>query len=333
MLDKIIRKIDDIINLIAISFFIIFLLFGLYAFFDAFKVYDSAKISSEIIKLKPPEVEDNKVREFSLEPLIAINPDICGWICINDTNIDYPVVIGKDNSEYLNRNYKKEYATSGSIFLDYKNQRNFEDSYSIIYGHNMKSSLMFSDIKKFEDPEFFNQHEYGTLYTETGIYKMEIFCIARVNAFSNDVYDLNIYKSGRTLDVVQIFNKNSSFKRQLEFTPEDKIVLLSTCSSSGSNDRLVLVSRLIKYNEEDIIIKEKPETILDRLEKQEDLNKHPTFLKQDVEQKVKTKKEFKINISARTLSLRILIIIVIIIFTVAIAQNVVRVYHKWKSKK
>ncbi len=327
MIDKIIKKVDDIINLIAIAFFIIFLLFGLYAFFDAFIVYDSAKLSNDIIKLRPP---DNITKEFSLEPLKEINSDICGWLRINDTNIDYPVVIGKDNSEYLNTNYKKEYSTSGSIFLDYRNQRNFEDDYSIIYGHNMRSGYMFSDIKKFEDADFFEQHKIGSLYTETEIYKMDIFCIARVNAFSNDIYNLPIYKNGRTNELINTFSSNASFKRQLEFLQNDKLLLLSTCSSSGSNDRLVLVARLNKYTEgeDNVLIEEGTDIVLEKVENQENKKEETVVSNSDNNNDEKPKKKFELNISIRSLILIILLIVVIIIFIIAITQRVLLEYRK-----
>ena len=333
MIDKIIKKIDSLINLIAISFFIIFLLFGLYAFFDAFIVYDNAKLSSDILRLRP---QDDETEQFSLEPLKEINPDICGWIRINDTNIDYPIVIGKDNSEYLNTNYKKEYSTSGSIFLDYRNQRNFEDDYSIIYGHNMKSGYMFSDLKNFENIDFFEQHKIGALYTENRIYKMDIFCIARVNAFSDDIYNLPIYKNGKKNDLINLFNSNASFKRQIEFAQDDKLLLLSTCIASGSNDRLVLVIRLSKPNEdeENVVINENTETVLDKVDNQDKPEENVVEnvsenINENNEEKEKWKFEF--NISIRTILIIILVIAVTKILMVVIIQRIIIICKKRKK--
>ena len=329
MINRFIKKIDDLINSITVTFFIMFLIFGAYALYDAYTVHNTAKLSSDILNLKP--LENNK-EQFTLKPLQDINPDICAWIKINDTNIDYPIVIGKDNSQYLNTDYKKEYATSGSIFLDYRNQRNFVDDYSIVYGHNMKSGLMFSDIKKFENAEFFEQHKYGILYTEIETYKMEIFCIAKVNAFSNDIYDLVLYKNDKTKQLINTFNLNASFKRQLEFTGNDKLILLSTCSSSGSNDRLVLVARLCKYDNDELLIDQTAEQSLEKIERQKD--KEEESFKPYENNDANYNKRFRLNISTRTLVIRILEIIVAILFIIFIVKNVkIHINKRFKTKK
>ena len=332
MINKLIDKIDNLINQITITFFIMFLLFGAYAIYDAHIVSNTAKLSKDILRLRPEESQES---QFSLNPLKEINPDICAWIRINDTNIDYPIVRGKDNTEYLNRNYKKEYSTAGSLFLDYRNQSNFKDDYSIVYGHNMKSNYMFSDIKKFDNAEFFEQHKFGTLYTETEVYKMEIFCVARVNAFSNDIYNLVIYKNGKTSELISTFNSNASFKRALEFTGNDKLILLSTCSSSGSSDRLVLVARLVKFNaesdEDSILINEDAETILQNAENKKD--KKEEEFKPYENKDSNNKKKFRLRISTRTLVIRILEFIVAIIFAIVIIQRIKLMIKRKRSGK
>ena len=333
MINKLINKIDNLIDQITITFFIMFLLFGAYALYDAHVVNSSAKLSKDILNLRPKE---NQESQFSLNPLKEINPDICAWIRINDTNIDYPIVRGKDNTEYLNRNYKKEYSTAGSLFLDYRNENDFKDDYSIVYGHNMKSNYMFSDIKKFDNAEFFEQHKVGTLYTENEVYKLEIFCVARVSAFSNDIYNLVIYKNGKTDELINTFNSNASFKRALEFTGNDKLILLSTCSSSGSNDRLVLVARLVKFNaesdEDGILINEDAETILQNAENKKD-KKEEEFKPYENKDSNNNKKKFRLRISTRTLVIRILEFIVAIIFAIVIIQRIKLIIKKKRKGK
>ena len=72
---------------------------------------------------------------------MKLNKDVVGWITIFDTHISYPVVQGKDNQEYLNKDVFGKFSFSGSIFLDYRNACDFTDSYSIIYGHHMVLNL------------------------------------------------------------------------------------------------------------------------------------------------------------------------------------------------
>ena len=332
MVNKLIKKIDNLINQITITFFVMFLIFGAYALFDAYTVKNTAKLSSQVLMLKPDE---NSEEQFSLKPLQEINPDICAWIKIEGTSIDYPIVIGKDNTEYLNRDYKKEYATAGSIFLDYRNERNFVDDYSIMYGHNMKKDLMFSDIKKFENAEFFENHKYGILYTELETYKVEIFAVAKVNAFSNDVYNLVVNKNGRNKDLISTYNASASFKRQLEFTDNDKLIVLSTCSTGGSNDRLVLVARIVKFNgdEDRLLINKSAEKSLEDLENKNNEKQEPTSKPYENKDANKTKKRFRLNVSTRTLTIWILQIVVVIIFAILIIKVTIQKIKKLKNRK
>ena len=239
IIDNILKLINKLINFSTTILFIILLCFGAYALYDMSKIYDNAKISGEILALKPSE------EEFSLSGLQEINPDICGWIRIYDTNMDYPVVKGKDNSEYLNIDYKKEFSTAGSIFLDYRNDRDISNDYSIIYGHNMDKELMFSDIKKYEDEEYFNSHLGGMIFTETGIYDIEVFSYAKISAYEKKGYNLITYKNNQTLSIISYFKEMSLYiNENLEINSGDKLLLLSTCDTVGSNDRAVLLVKL-----------------------------------------------------------------------------------------
>ena len=77
-----------------------------------------------------------------------------GWIVVDDTNIDYPVMQGYDNSQYLNLDPYGEYSLSGSIFLDSRNSSDFTDPYSIIYGHHMEYGKMFGAIDDYLDDQY-----------------------------------------------------------------------------------------------------------------------------------------------------------------------------------
>ena len=161
-----------------------------YALYDAYATYQKAELSDEILQYKPEENE-----KFSLESIQKeINEDICGWIRLDGTNIDYPMVIGKDNTEYLNNDYKKEYSITGSIFLDYRNDRNFKDDYTIIYGHNLKADLMFAEVRNYAEKKYFDEHSTGMLYTGDKIYKIDVLYFESVNAYSK-VYSLTLRRN------------------------------------------------------------------------------------------------------------------------------------------
>lgn len=72
-----------------------------------------------------------------------MNPDVCGWLTLDHTKIDYPVVQGTDNFEYLEKDVLGNPSVAGSIFLDAKSDRNFHDFYTVIMGHHMQGRKMF----------------------------------------------------------------------------------------------------------------------------------------------------------------------------------------------
>lgn len=123
---------------------------------------------------KPNVAEDDKEGEKQEETvtvdfasLQAINPDIVAWLRIPGV-LEYPVVRGKDNSYYLNHTVQKTYNIAGSIFLDYRNERDFSDSKNIIYGHNMKDGSMFHVLRNYQDIDFFQEHTDMEVYLPDG---------------------------------------------------------------------------------------------------------------------------------------------------------------------
>lgn len=302
-LNKLIIFIDKIVNLIVIILFIIALAFGSYAIYDAYQVYDSANIPSNIAKFKPTEKE-----QFSLDSLKDINEDICGWIRIDGTNIDYAIVQGKDNSEYLNTNYNKEYSVSGSIFLDYRNDNDFKDDYSVIYGHNMKSNQMFADIKKFIDKDYFDNHSTGKLYTSDGVYELNVFCYAKISAFSNVAYNLNIYNNNRNSDIIKFYNEKSTIKGNIE-VKEKPIIMLSTCDVADVNARNVLVATLQKIEDSEIINENTDSTLI----KDEEEKKKVPDKKIDDNNIIQKEHKKQIRFTKRQIVLFILFVMVIVL--------------------
>ena len=109
---RILKFIDKFLNFIVIIFFIIVIAFSGYALYDVGEVYNDAKLSEDILKYKPGNYIDEEVEKFNLADLQNnVNEDICGWLRIDGTNIDYPVLFPKNSSfEYLDKDYKKNYS-------------------------------------------------------------------------------------------------------------------------------------------------------------------------------------------------------------------------------
>ena len=174
---------------------------------------------------KPNVAEDDKEGEKQEETvtvdfasLQAINPDIVAWLRIPGV-LEYPVVRGKDNSYYLNHTVQKTYNIAGSIFLDYRNERDFSDSKNIIYGHNMKDGSMFHVLRNYQDIDFFQEHTDMEIYLPDGrTLNYQIIACEQVPADS-EVYQITKYDSEKT---------------------EKQELLLSTCSARV--DRRLLLS-------------------------------------------------------------------------------------------
>ena len=168
---------------------------------------------------KPNVAEDDKEGEKQEETvtvdfasLQAINPDIVAWLRIPGV-LEYPVVRGEDNSYYLNHTVQKTYNIAGSIFLDYRNERDFSDSKNIIYGHNMKDGSMFHVLRNYQDIDFFQEHTNMEVYLPDGrSLNYQITACEQVPADS---------------EIYQIEKGNAEEKEENE-------IILSTCSARTS---------------------------------------------------------------------------------------------------
>lgn len=307
IINLLVNLFDKLINNIVLVILVILLFYSGYALYDAYATYQKAELSDEILQYKPEENE-----KFSLESIQKeINEDICGWIRLDGTNIDYPMVIGKDNTEYLNNDYKKEYSITGSIFLDYRNDRNFKDDYTIIYGHNLKADLMFAEVRNYAEKKYFDEHSTGMLYTGDKIYKIDVLYFESVNAYSK-VYSLTLRRNDSNKELINEFEKNAITKNSLiEANSKDKLILLSTCNSSDTETRSVLVGKLTEIEASKIINEEKDIT-LNEIDKQlSDKQKA-----ENVQEIIKDKLDNS-NYARNVMIVLIIIIIVLVIIIIA----------------
>ena len=114
------------------------------------------------------ETENSCEKEIDFEALRQINPDICGWISIPGTAINYPVLIGESDEEYLKKDFKGEYSRLGSVFAFSDTAKDFSDVHNCFFAHNMKKPQMFGELKKYKNPQFAKEHSELYLYTPEG---------------------------------------------------------------------------------------------------------------------------------------------------------------------
>ena len=140
ILRHIVLFLDNLLNHILLLVTALVFLFGFYALWDSNQVYSLAS-SSEYEAYRPvSSSQKDELASFSgFEKLQKLNPEVIGWINVYGTNIDYPLVQAKDNEKYLTRDSKGEFASTGAIFLDARNNPKFED-----FNTKMESCLEMS---------------------------------------------------------------------------------------------------------------------------------------------------------------------------------------------
>lgn len=147
--------------------------YAAYALWDNNRIYSAANdVQADMVKIKPAVEEDGGA---SFEELLAINRDVCGWVTLDNTKIDHPVLQDSTNLTYINRDVYGNFALAGSIFLDTRNERDFSDAYSLLYGHHMENSGMFGDLDLYKDQTFFDENSAGMLILPDRAYNLEIF--------------------------------------------------------------------------------------------------------------------------------------------------------------
>lgn len=222
---------------------LIMLLYGGYSLWNTIMIYRGAFSSNDLLKYQPTGDGPNSI---TLGELMKLNKDVVGWIKIFDTHISYPVVQGKDNQEYLNKDVFGEFSFSGSIFLDYRNACDFTDSYSIIYGHHMEYGAMFGDVVEFKNDDYFQEHKTGALFLLDDTYKITLFACVETQEFNNKIYN-PIVQGKDNIDTLLKYIKDEAVQyRDISLNHDDKIIGLSTCAEAGTNERVVLFGRLDK---------------------------------------------------------------------------------------
>ncbi len=208
-------------------------------------VYGAELAQETVEKPEGPAV----LREY--QQLHQQNSDFCGWLSIPGTGIDYPVMqaVPESSDFYLTHNYDGEEDINGSIFLDSRNDYEQQDDNLIVYGHNMKSGLMFGELKNYLDPAFFQEHkmiQFNTIY-EKAQYEIIAVCLAKVPAEEEKgfrYYDfINAGSEENFSSFLENMKKMNIMDGDLNASYGDKLLTLSTCNNYTEDGRLVLLAK------------------------------------------------------------------------------------------
>ena len=220
---------------------LLMLSYGVYSLWDTYKIYANSFADEELLKFRPTDDgEDNP----TLKDLKKLNPDVKAWIQVPKTNIDYPVVQGQDDMEYINKNVYGEFEQSGAIFLSCLNKDDFSDPYNLVYGHNMKNGGMFADVADFTNKEYFETHQKGKLYLTDATRKIRFFACMKVTAADAKIYHPDGYRKENLKDLLDYIQANAVQYRDVNVADENSLIALSTCSEAETNGRVVLIGKL-----------------------------------------------------------------------------------------
>lgn len=226
------------INAIVVIAAALLFLICLYAMIDAYMVYTGAN-DSGILKYKPESGNTEKLRELS-ENAVA-------WLTVDDTKIDYPVMQGENNTEYLNKAPNGEFSLSGSIFLDSRNDKSFGDPYSLIYGHHMEYGAMFGVLDEYKDTIFFDKHKTGSLTVVYGDeYHIGFFAACKAPATEKVIFDP---PESNNQALLEYLNKHAVIYDPRGVSAGSKLIALSTCQSAESNERMIVFGVLTSQNQ------------------------------------------------------------------------------------
>ena len=236
ILRRIVRFLDRLTDAGLLVFFLLLFSMGLYALYDSALVYMDANDTS-LLKYKPGYEKE--------EPEKEIEGNMAAWITLDDTDIDYPVMQGDDNSEYLNKDPYGEYSLSGSIFLDSRNASDFSDSYSLIYGHHMEHGAMFGALDDFLDKDYFNAHRTGTLYVGDDVYRIQVFGVLECAATQEEIFAPTEIPLEDTAGYIA---QKALYLDEKTWDKDRKILALSTCKYPDTADRTVVLTTIEKEN-------------------------------------------------------------------------------------
>ena len=232
---------NRILSIMAGILILLMLSYGMYSLWDTYKIYANSFADEELLKFRPPDDgEDNP----TLKDLKKLNPDVKAWIQVPKTNIDYPVVQGQDDMEYINKNVYGEFELSGAIFLSCLNKDDFSDPYNLVYGHNMKNGGMFADVADFTNKEYFETHQKGKLYLTDATRKIRFFACMKVTAADAKIYHPDGYRKENLKDLLDYIQANAVQYRDVNVADENSLIALSTCSEAETNGRVVLIGKL-----------------------------------------------------------------------------------------
>lgn len=226
-----------ILNLII---YIILLSILIYSGIKIFKWYkdktNNNKIAEQIKSTVIVEEENGDEYTVDFNKLKEQNNETIAWLKVNNTNVEYPVVKGTNNSFYLNHSFDKSNNSAGWIFADYRNKFDNTDKNIVIYGHNMRDGSMFGSMLNILNAKWYENEENTniTLYTENEKCMYKVFSVYKIE--NEDYYIKTEFKNDNDNefeDFIKTLKKRSIKDFNVDVSKDDNILTLSTCANNN----------------------------------------------------------------------------------------------------
>ena len=241
------KWISNVVLVIAIGVFC----YSGYQLFQIFGEYNKGTseyeaLKESVIQITIPEAtekeeEEKEVFQVDFGLLEQINKQVVGWIRFEEPEqISYPIVQAKDNEKYLHTTFEGKQNSSGAIFVDMSNARDFTDRNTFIYGHNMKNGSMFAKLREYRSAEFYKANPYFYIYTPDGReLTYEIFSVSIVED-SSESYRKWYDSDEDFQSYIKYIRSVARYQTNVEVTAQSKIVSLSTCTNVSDTERLLV---------------------------------------------------------------------------------------------
>lgn len=218
-----------------------------FIFKDKKEEHKQEEIFEEIVEIAKEDTEDKQEEKVNIEELYKINNDIAGWIKIDNTNINYPVMQTKESPNYyLRRNFYKQYSILGTPYI--AENCNIETSDNlIIYGHHINENKIFGELENYKSKKYYNNHKIIKFYTIKEKAEYKIIAVFKTVAYTGFQY-YKFYDAENEREFNTFVNKCkelSFYDTENIAVYGDKLITLSTCEYSNKNGRLVVVARKI----------------------------------------------------------------------------------------
>ena len=243
---RILKAANSVITFFVIAALCVCGAYSVYALWDNNRIYTAAEdVQADMLQFKPSlDAPDGP----TFAELLAINPDVCAWLTVDNTKIDYPVLQGETNLTYINTDVYGNFALAGSIYLDSRNASDFSDPYSLLYGHHMEGGGMFGDLDLFKDKAFFEENRTGTLLVPGKGYDLEIFACLLVSASEDNIFEPDRWRTD--IDgLLDYAEETAMYVRQetvdeLRNSQAPLVLALSTCSSEFTDARTIVLAAM-----------------------------------------------------------------------------------------